>query len=127
MTEPNSTNLDAKFAALSDPTRRAILARLATGNATVLELAAPFGISLPAVSRHLKVLERAGLIARGRDAQRRPCRLRAEALAEVTAWTEHTRRAWDERFDRLDHYLKRQIFESTEARRKEESDDDDEG
>jgi len=101
-----TSNLDATFAALADPTRRAIVARLAAGDATVLELAAPFQISLPAISRHLKVLERAGLIARGRDAQRRPCSLRTEALAEVTAWTEHTRQAWSERFDRLNHYLR---------------------
>ena len=79
---------------------------MASGEATVLELAAPFAISLPAISRHLKVLEQAGLIARGRDAQRRPCRLRPEALAQVTAWAEHTRRAWEERFDRLDDYLR---------------------
>jgi DNA-binding transcriptional ArsR family regulator len=81
------------------------VARLAEGEATVLELAAPFSISLPAVSRHLKVLERAGLITRGRDAQRRPCRLRPEGLREVVAWAEHTRRAWEERLDRLDAYL----------------------
>ena len=98
-------SLDATFAALADGTRRAILARLAVGEATVQELAAPFAISLPAISKHLKVLESAGLITRGRDAQRRPCRLRAEALDEVTAWAEHTRRAWEERFDRLDDYL----------------------
>lgn len=98
--------LDATFAALADPTRRAIVARLAGGDATVLELAAPFDISLPAISRHLKVLERAGLIERGRDAQRRPCSLRPEALASVSAWAEHTRRAWEERFDRLDAYLR---------------------
>lgn len=99
--------LDATFAALADPTRRAIVARLAGGDATVLELAAPFDISLPAISRHLKVLERAGLIERGRDAQRRPCSLKPEALASVSAWAEHTRRAWEERFDRLDDYLQR--------------------
>ena len=97
--------LDSTFAALADPTRRAILARLATGEATVQELAAPFDISLPAVSRHLKVLEGAGLITRGRDAQRRPCHLRAEALDDITAWVEQTRRAWEERFDRLEAYL----------------------
>jgi DNA-binding transcriptional ArsR family regulator len=99
-------DLDATFAALADPTRRAIVARLAASDATVLELAAPFAISLPAISRHLKVLERAGLIERGRDAQRRPCRLRVEALSEVAAWAEHTRRAWESRFDRLDEYLR---------------------
>jgi DNA-binding transcriptional ArsR family regulator len=97
--------LDATFAALADPTRRAIVARLANGDATVLELAEPFRISLPAISKHLKVLESAGLISRGRDAQRRPCRLRPEALGEVSAWAEHTRRAWEERFDRLNDYL----------------------
>jgi len=102
---PGPSTLDATFAALADPTRRAIVARLAGGDATVLELAAPFQISLPAISRHLKVLERAGLISRGRDAQRRPCHLRAEALQDVTAWTEHTRHAWEGRFDRLDDYL----------------------
>lgn len=99
-------NLDATFAALADPTRRAIVARLARGDATVLELAEPFEISLPAISKHLKVLENAGLITRGRDAQRRPCRLRVAALHEVTNWTEHTRRAWEARFDRLEDYLR---------------------
>jgi DNA-binding transcriptional ArsR family regulator len=103
---PPSATLDATFAALADPTRRAIIARLATGDATVLELAAPFEISLPAISRHLKVLEKAGLIARGRDAQRRPCRLRTEALAAVSSWVEHTRQAWEARLDRLDDYLR---------------------
>lgn len=103
---PTTAQLDATFAALSDPTRRAIVGRLANGDATVLELAAPFAISLPAVSRHLKVLEQAGLISRGRDAQRRPCRLRTEALAEISAWAEHTRKAWEARFDRLDDYLR---------------------
>jgi DNA-binding transcriptional ArsR family regulator len=98
--------LDAIFAALADPTRRAIVARLASGEATVLELAAPFDVTLPAISRHLKVLEKAGLIARGRDAQRRPCSLRTEALDEVTRWTLHTRRAWEERLDNLSDYLK---------------------
>jgi DNA-binding transcriptional ArsR family regulator len=99
-------NLDATFAALADPTRRAIVARLAQGEASVLELAEPFAISLPAISKHLKVLERAGLIVRGRDAQRRPCRLRVAPLHEVSAWVEHTRRGWEERFDRLDEYLR---------------------
>ena len=103
-----TTSLDATFAALADPTRRAIVARLAVGgDATVLELAAPFRISLPAISKHLKVLERAGLITRGREAQRRPCSLRAAALDEVTAWAEHTRQAWQDRFDRLDEHLRR--------------------
>ncbi len=99
-------NLDATFAALADPTRRAIVARLAKGEATVLELAEPFEISLPAISRHLKVLEQAGLIARERDANRRPCRLVGDALNDVVEWAEHTRRAWEERFDRLDDYLR---------------------
>jgi len=103
---PASSPLDATFAALADPTRRAIVARLTAGEATVLELAAPFQISLPAISRHLKVLERAGLITRGREAQRRPCRLRSEALQDVTVWAEHTRRAWEERFDRFGEHLK---------------------
>ncbi|HEU4728550.1 MAG TPA: metalloregulator ArsR/SmtB family transcription factor [Kofleriaceae bacterium] len=106
--ELNTTmrNLDATFAALADPTRRAIVARLAKGDATVLELAEPFDISLPAISRHLKVLEQAGLIARERDANRRPCRLVGDALTDVVQWAEHTRRAWEERFDRLDEYLR---------------------
>lgn len=103
----SAANLDSIFSALADPTRRAIVARLATGEATVLELAAPFEISLPAISRHLKVLERAGLISRGRDAQRRPCQLRAAALDEITRWTQHTREAWSDRFEQLDEYLKK--------------------
>jgi len=98
--------LDAAFAALADPTRRAIVARLASGDATVLELAAPFAISLPAISKHLKVLERSGLVARSRDAQRRPCSLRVEALAEISAWAEHTRGAWEMRLDRLADHLR---------------------
>ena len=89
-------NLDATFAALADPTRRAILARLAPGEASVTELAAPFDLSQPAISKHLKVLERAGLISRGRDAQRRPCRLEAAPLAEATEWMETYRRFWEE-------------------------------
>lgn len=114
--------LDSTFAALADGTRRAILARLAEGEATVLELAAPFAMSLPAVSKHLKVLEHAGLITRGRDAQRRPCRLRAEALEAVTAWAEHTRRTWEQRFDRLEEYL--QEIQSDEYKQKSEEQDD---
>ena len=101
-----AARLDSTFAALADPTRRAIVARLAAGDATVLELAAPFDISLPAISRHLKVLEHAGLIKRGRDAQRRPCSLDPEALARATEWIDHTRKAWEDRFDRLADYLK---------------------
>jgi DNA-binding transcriptional ArsR family regulator len=97
--------LDATFAALADPTRRAILRRLATGEASVTELAAPFAMSQPAVSKHLKVLERAGLISRGRDAQRRPCRLEAGGLEAATDWLEGYRRYWDESYQRLDSLL----------------------
>jgi len=97
--------LDATFAALADPTRRAILARLAAGEATVMELAAPFAMSQPAVSKHLKVLERAGLISRGRDAQRRPCRLEARPLKAATDWLENYRGYWEESFQRLDSLL----------------------
>jgi DNA-binding transcriptional ArsR family regulator len=97
--------LSATFAALADPTRRAILARLASGEATVNELAEPFAISLPAVSRHLKVLENAGLISRGRDAQWRPCKLEAAPLGEIADWVERYRRFWDQSFDRMDAYL----------------------
>lgn len=98
--------LDATFAALADPTRRAILARLAAdGEASVLELAKPFAMSQPAISKHLKVLERAGLISRGRDAQRRPCRLEAKALAEANGWLEGYRRFWERSFERLDSLL----------------------
>jgi DNA-binding transcriptional ArsR family regulator len=93
--------LDATFAALADPTRRAILARLARGDASVMELAEPFAMSQPAISKHLKVLERAGLISRGRDAQRRPCRLEAAPLRAVSDWAETYRRFWEERLDRL--------------------------
>jgi DNA-binding transcriptional ArsR family regulator len=98
--------LNATFAALSDPTRRAILARLAAGKTAVTELAEPFAMSLPAVSKHLKVLERAGLIVRGREAQWRPCRLRAGPLKEARDWLEHYRHFWEESFDRLDDYLR---------------------
>lgn len=98
-------SLSITFAALADPTRRAILARLADGAATVKELSAPFAMSGPAVSKHLRVLERAGLIARGRDAQWRPCRLEAAPLKEVAEWAEPYRRFWDESYKRLDDYL----------------------
>src|SRR5438270_7088027 len=94
--------LDATFAALSDPTRRALLARLASGEASVMELAKPFAMSQPAISKHLRVLERAGLISRGRDAQRRPCRIEAKPLAEATAWLEKYRQFWEGNFQRLD-------------------------
>ncbi|AQR61935.1 transcriptional regulator [Brevundimonas sp. LM2] len=99
--------LSAKFAALADPTRRAILARLAEGEASVNDLAAPFDMSLPAVSKHLKVLEKAGLISRGREAQWRPARLEPMALKGVADWLEHYRRYWDSSFDRLETYLKK--------------------
>ena len=101
-----SDRLSATFAALADPTRRAILARLASGAASVSELAEPFDMSLPAVSKHLKVLERAGLIARGREAQWRPCRLSAGPLKNATEWLEHYRRFWEESLDRLEDYLR---------------------
>ena len=97
--------LDATFAALADPTRRAILARLASGDASVTELAEPFAMSQPAISKHLKVLERAGLVSRGRDAQRRPRRLEARPLAEATGWLETYRRFWEGNFQRLDAVL----------------------
>jgi DNA-binding transcriptional ArsR family regulator len=97
--------LDATFAALADPTRRAILARLAAGEATVTELAEPFDMTQPAVSKHLKVLERAGLVSRGRDAQRRPCRLEARPLRTATEWLERYRRHWQESYERLDALL----------------------
>lgn len=97
--------LSATFAALSDPTRRAILARLSSGETTVTELARPFAMSLPAISKHLKVLERAGLVARGREAQWRPCRLEAERLKEASDWLGHYRRFWEQSLDRLEDYL----------------------
>ncbi len=97
--------LDRTFAALADPTRRAILERLASGEATVTDLAKPFAMSLPAVSKHLKVLERAGLISRGRDAQWRPCRLNAKPLDAANDWIEQYRDVWQARFDRLDEHL----------------------
>jgi len=104
--EMSGDRLSTTLSALADPTRRAILARLALGETTVTELAEPFQMSLPAVSKHLKVLERAGLIARGREAQWRPCRLEAGPLKDLADWLERYRRFWDESFDRLDAYLK---------------------
>jgi DNA-binding transcriptional ArsR family regulator len=98
--------LSETFGALADPTRRAILARLTSGEASVTELASPFAMSMPAISKHLKVLERAGLIARGREAQWRPCRLQAGPLHDVAGWVEHYRRFWEQSFDRLDDYLR---------------------
>jgi len=97
--------LDSTFAALADPTRRAILTRLASGDASVMQLAAPFAISQPAISKHLEVLERAGLISRGRDGQRRPCRIEAKPLAEADAWIERYREIWEGNFRRLDDLL----------------------
>jgi len=99
-------HLSSTFAALADPTRRAILARLISGEATVTELAEPFDISGPAISRHLKVLERAGLIARGREAQWRPCRIEGARLKDVDDWLDRYRRLWEERFDRIEDYLR---------------------
>lgn len=100
-----SERLDATFTALADPTRRAILARLASGDASVLELTKPFAMSQPAISKHLKVLERAGLISRGRDAQRRPCRIEGQPLADVSGWLEEYRQVWEQNFQRLDALL----------------------
>jgi DNA-binding transcriptional ArsR family regulator len=100
-----ASQLNDTFAALADPTRRAILARLASGEAGVMQLAKPFDMSQPAISKHLKVLERAGLIVRGRKAQSRPCRLRAGPLKEVAEWAERYRRYWEQSFERLDAYL----------------------
>ncbi len=104
--EMTHDSLSTTFAALADPTRRAILARLTLHEASVTELAEPFRMSMPAVSKHLKVLERAGLIARGREAQWRPCRLQAAPLKDVAGWLEDYRRFWEESFDRLDEYLR---------------------
>jgi DNA-binding transcriptional ArsR family regulator len=115
-------HLSATFAALADPTRRAILARLASGERNVNELAEPFAMSLPAVSKHLKVLEHAGLITRGRDAQRRPCRLEAARLKEVADWVDRYRRFWESSFDRLDEYLRTlQPKEKKHARKQRKS------
>jgi DNA-binding transcriptional ArsR family regulator len=105
MVQHAADQLSTTFAALADPTRRAILARLAQGECSVTELAEPFDMSLPAVSKHLRVLERAGLIVRGRQAQWRPCRIEAGPLREVADWTERYRHIWEERLDRLDKYL----------------------
>ena len=112
--KPSGYILDATFAALADPTRRAILARLATGEATVRELAAPFDMSQPAISKHLKVLERAGLITRGREAQRRPRRLEPRPLAEATDWIERYRKIWEANYQRLDALL--QEMKSTQRK-----------
>ena len=113
---PDTDRLDSVFAALADPTRRAILARLAVGEASGTELARPFAMSLPAVSKHLRVLERAGLIARGRDAQWRPCRLEVGPLRDAADWMEPYRRFWDESFGRLDDHLTRMKEEKEKPR-----------
>lgn len=115
MNSSNPDPLDATFAALADPTRRAILARLAAGEATVTELAAPFEMSQPAISKHLKVLERAGLISRGRDAQRRPCRLEAQPLAEANRWLEAYRQLWESRYQQLDALLEEMKLEEKKS------------
>jgi DNA-binding transcriptional ArsR family regulator len=113
----HTDHLSTTFAALADPTRRAILARLASGECSVTELAEPFDMSMPAVSKHLRVLERAGLVARGRDAQWRPCRLDAKPLEEAAAWLERYRAMWERRLDRLDNYLQQlQAKEKTHGR-----------
>lgn len=111
----SADQLSLTFAALADPTRRAILARLASGEMTVSELARPFKISLPGISKHLKVLERAGLIRRGRDAQWRPCRLEAKPLEEASAWVDQYRTFWEGRLDRLDEYLMAMQVEENNA------------
>jgi DNA-binding transcriptional ArsR family regulator len=119
----NTDSLSATFAALADPTRRAILARLALGEATVSELAAPFDMSLPGISKHLKVLQRAGLIEQGRQAQWRPCRLAPAPLREVAGWVEQYRRHWEESFERLSDYL-RELQESQEQGKGDDDDRD---
>ena len=116
--ETAAARLSATFAALADPTRRAILARLAAGETSVTQLAAPFTMSLPAISKHLKVLERAGLIARGREAQWRPCRLKAGPLRNAADWLEDYRHFWEQSFDRLDDYLR--DLQSSDRETKEE-------
>jgi len=117
--QTSSDQLSTTFAALADPTRRAILARLASGECSVTELAEPFDMSMPAVSKHLRVLERAGLIARGRDAQWRPCRLQPAPLREASEWVEQYREMWEQRFDRLEAYLQElKAKETTHGRRK---------
>jgi len=120
LTAPNDA-LSATFAALADPTRRAILARLAEGESSVTEIASPFEMTLPAVSKHLKVLQRAGLIERGREAQWRPCRLQAAPLKQVDEWVETYRRHWEQRFDRLDEYLRELQAKTNESSPEEEN------
>ena len=114
-----SDRLSETFGALADPTRRTILERLSSGEASVTELAQPFSMSMPAISKHLKVLERAGLIARGREAQWRPCRLRAGPLQDVAGWVEHYRQFWQQSFDRLDDYLQELKKQDSKNKKKE--------
>jgi DNA-binding transcriptional ArsR family regulator len=120
----NQDDLSVTFAALADPTRRAILARLAQGDATVNELAAPFNLSLPGVSKHLKVLQHAGLVSQGRRAQWRPCRLEPARLKDAADWIQTYRHIWEERFDRLDEYL-RDLQQRSESTQSENLSDDD--
>jgi len=115
--QSRGAGLDATFAALADPTRRAILARLASGEASVTELAAPFAMTQPAISKHLKVLERAGLVSRGRDAQRRPCRVESQPLAEATDWLERYRQSLETSFQRLDDVLSELQIHTKKRRR----------
>jgi DNA-binding transcriptional ArsR family regulator len=117
----SAERLDAAFAALADPTRRAMVSRLSRGDATVTELAAPFDMSLPGISKHLKVLEHSGLITRGRDAQFRPCHLEVDVLDGALDWIATHRRQWEERFDKLDAHL-REVQRTHRPRRKEQSD-----
>jgi len=121
LSSPSAVNLDAIFAALADPTRRAIVARLAESEASVAELVEPFAMSQPAISKHLKVLERAGLVSRGRDAQRRPCRLEAQPLAEASEWLERYREVWEQNFARLDQLLEELKAQEEKGRGKKRS------
>jgi len=118
---PLNDSLDLTFAALADSTRRAILAKLALGEASVTELAEPFAMSMPAISRHLKVLERAGLISRGREAQWRPCRIEARGLKEIADWMEDYRQLWEVRLDRMQSYVERLHAEANRSSKKKES------
>ncbi len=120
---PTTDTLSTTFAALSDPTRRAILARLKIGAASVTELAEPFEMTLPAISKHIRVLERAGLVERGRQAQLRPCRIAAQPLQEVSEWIEHYRQFWEDRLDRLDEFLRDLQSRSKNHGRKKRSKD----
>jgi DNA-binding transcriptional ArsR family regulator len=118
MNAPATARLDATFAALADPTRRAILTRLAAGDASVMELAAPFEMSQPAISKHIKVLERAGLVSRGRATRRRPCRIVARPLAEANTWLEGYRRFWEQSYERLDALLEEMKLDKARTNRK---------